>query len=274
MFYGQPCSDNSGRWARNANEIAFAEPGAYGRLILDGDGNLDAIVEAKEASPDQLAVRTCNSGVMAASSKKMFELLRNVTNDNAKGEFYLTDIVHIARAAGGTTKAVICQEDDVLGVNSKVELAQAETIFQNKRRGELLASGVTMIDPNTVWLSFDTEIAPDVEIEPNVVFAPGVSVASGARWKKARKSETSLKSKRHAWAKAQRRTTYLIWVTGISVLAQISELGRSSAIMTAFSNIKRGSGQGLLSAPTALLLRRLKLAMVLISDREVLSQRM
>jgi len=107
-----------------------AEPGAYGRLILDGDGNLDAIVEAKEASPDQLAVRTCNSGVMAASSKKMFELLRNVTNDNAKGEFYLTDIVHIARAAGGTTKAVICQEDDVLGVNSKVELAQAETIFQ------------------------------------------------------------------------------------------------------------------------------------------------
>ena len=157
-----------------------AEPGAYGRLIVDSEGNLDAIVEAKEASPEQLAVRTCNSGVMAASAEKMFELLGKVTNDNAKGEYYLTDIVHLARETGGSAKAVFCEEDDVLGVNSKVELAQAEAVFQAKRRGELLSEGVTMIDPSTVWLSFDTEIAADVEIEPNVVFAPGVKVERGA----------------------------------------------------------------------------------------------
>lgn len=158
-----------------------ADPGAYGRLMIDPDGNLEAIVEAKEASPDQLAVRTCNSGVMAASASNMFSLLGQVTNDNAKGEYYLTDIVHLAKQAGGKARAVFCEEDDVLGVNSKIELAAAEGVFQNKRRKELLASGVTMIDPATVWLSFDTEISPDVEIEPNVVIAPGVRIESGAR---------------------------------------------------------------------------------------------
>ena len=158
-----------------------ADPGGYGRLIVDAGGNLDAIVEAKEATAEQLAVRTCNSGVMAASAGKMFGLLSKVTNDNAKGEYYLTDIVHLAREGGGSAKAVFCEEDDVLGVNSKVELAQAEAVFQKKRRRELLSGGVTMTDPSTVWLSYDTEIAPDVEIEPNVVFAPGVIVESGAR---------------------------------------------------------------------------------------------
>lgn len=158
-----------------------AEPGAYGRLIVDSSGNLDAIVEAKEATPEQLQVCTCNSGVMAASAKKMSELLAKVTNDNAKGEYYLTDIVHLAREAGGSAKAVFCDEDDVLGVNSKVELAEAEEVFQEKRRLEFLSQGVTMIDPSTVWLSFDTEIEPDVEIEPNVVFASGVKVERGAR---------------------------------------------------------------------------------------------
>ena len=157
------------------------DPGAYGRLMVDDDGNLDAIVEAKEASPDQLAVRTCNSGVMAASAAKMFELLSRVTNDNAKGEYYLTDIVHLARGGGGAAKAVFCDEEDVLGVNSKIELAKAEDVFQNQRRRDFLSAGVTMIDPSTVWLSFDTEIEADVEIEPNVVFAPGVKVERGAR---------------------------------------------------------------------------------------------
>ena len=111
----------------------------------------------------------------------MFELLGKVTNDNAKGEYYLTDIVHLARASGGAAKAVFCQENDVLGVNSKIELAKAEDVFQGKRRGELLTSGVTMTDPSTVWVSYDTDIAPDVEIEPNVVIAPGVKIDKGAR---------------------------------------------------------------------------------------------
>jgi len=157
-----------------------ADPGAYGRLILDAKGDLEAIVEAKEASPEQLAVRTCNSGVLACRADRLFRLLGEVTNDNAKGEYYLTDVPGLSRAEGGTAKAVFCREDDVMGVNSRVELAVAESAYQARRRQELLASGVTMTAPDTVWLSHDTLIEPDVIIEPNVVFGPGVSVASGS----------------------------------------------------------------------------------------------
>lgn len=160
-----------------------AQPGAYGRLIVNENGDLDAIVEAKEASPEELAVTFCNSGVMAASAVKMFTLLDRVTNDNAKGEYYLTDIVGLAREDGGVCRAVSCAEDDVLGVNSRVELAQAEHAFQLRRRAELLVSGVTMTAPETVFFAHDTLIEPDVIIEPNVVFGPGVHVRSGARIK-------------------------------------------------------------------------------------------
>ncbi|MDG1825579.1 MAG: bifunctional UDP-N-acetylglucosamine diphosphorylase/glucosamine-1-phosphate N-acetyltransferase GlmU [Henriciella sp.] len=155
-------------------------PGAYGRLIKNGAGDLDAIVEAKEASPEQLAVTLCNSGVMAARASKMFDLLASVTNENAKGEYYLTDVVGLAREAGSICRAVRCAEDDVLGVNSRVELAQAEASFQTKRRAELLVSGVTMTAPETVFVSYDTIIENDVIVEPNVVFGPGVMVHSGA----------------------------------------------------------------------------------------------
>lgn len=157
------------------------DPGAYGRLIVNQSGDLDAIVEAKEASPEELAVSFCNSGVMAAQSSAMFELLDQVTNDNAKEEYYLTDIVEISRTAGGTCRAVSCDEADVLGVNSRVELAEAEASFQTKIRERLLASGVTMTAPETVFFSYDTEIENDVTLEPNVVFGPGVTVRSGAK---------------------------------------------------------------------------------------------
>ena len=156
-----------------------ADPGAYGRLITDADGNLDKIVEAKEATIDQLAVRFCNSGVMAAPAPVMFDLLAKVTNDNAKQEYYLTDVVGLARASGQNCRAVACAEDDVLGVNSRVELAQAEHAFQTKKRAEFLAAGVTMTAPETVFFSFDTQIENDVVLEPGVVFATGVSVKSG-----------------------------------------------------------------------------------------------
>jgi len=158
-----------------------AEPGSYGRLITDAAGNLDAIVEAKDATDEQRAVSFCNSGVMAAASKDMFQLLGQVTNENAKKEYYLTDIVGLARSAGGTCRAVTCDEEDVLGVNSRVELAEAESVFQAKRRQELLAAGVTMIAPDTVFLTHDTVIEIDVTLEPHVVFGPNVIVKSGAK---------------------------------------------------------------------------------------------
>ncbi len=158
-----------------------AEPGAYGRLITAENGDLDAIVEAKEATPEQLDVAFCNSGVMAAQAATMFDLLSKVTNENAKGEYYLTDIVALAREAGQTCRAVRCEEADVLGVNSRVELAQAEDAFQAKARRAFLIAGVTMAAPETVFFSYDTEIENDVILEPGVFFAPGVSVKTGAR---------------------------------------------------------------------------------------------
>lgn len=157
------------------------EPGAYGRLIKNANGNLEGIVEAKEASPEQLAINLCNSGVMAGACDLVFDLLSKVTNDNAKGEYYLTDIVGLAHAAGSLCRAVTCDEDDVLGVNSRVELAAAEAIFQAKTRNAFMKAGVTLTAPETVFFSYDTEIGADVTVEPNVVFATGVQVQSKAR---------------------------------------------------------------------------------------------
>ncbi|MEM8615603.1 MAG: bifunctional UDP-N-acetylglucosamine diphosphorylase/glucosamine-1-phosphate N-acetyltransferase GlmU [Pseudomonadota bacterium] len=158
-----------------------ADPGAYGRLVLNASGDLDAIVEAKEATPEQLAITLCNSGVIAGRAPRIMGLLAQVTNDNAKGEYYLTDTVALARAGGGICRVVTCQEADVLGVNSRVELAESEASFQTRRRAELLVAGVTMSAPETVFFSYDTEIERDVVIEPHVVFGPGVHVRSGAR---------------------------------------------------------------------------------------------
>jgi bifunctional UDP-N-acetylglucosamine pyrophosphorylase/glucosamine-1-phosphate N-acetyltransferase len=160
-----------------------AVPGAYGRLIKTSDGNLDAIVEAKEASPEQLAVTLCNSGVMAGRHSDMFRLLDNVTNDNAKGEYYLTDLVGLARGEGGVCKVVECAEADLIGCDSRADLAEAEAIFQARRRSEALENGVTLVAPDTVYFSFDTALEPDVFIEPNVVFGTGVTVAGGTRIK-------------------------------------------------------------------------------------------
>ena len=158
-----------------------AEPGAYGRLITSGHGELEAIVEAREATPDQLEVTLCNSGVMAGPAGTMFRLLQKVTNDNAKGEYYLTDLVGLARAEGARCQAVRCDEADLIGCDSKPDLAEAEAIFQARRRREALESGVTLVAPETVFFAYDTVIEPDVVIEPNVVFGPGVVVKSGAK---------------------------------------------------------------------------------------------
>jgi bifunctional UDP-N-acetylglucosamine pyrophosphorylase/glucosamine-1-phosphate N-acetyltransferase len=157
-----------------------ADPTGYGRLILDDEGRVARIVEERDASPQERAVRLCNSGVFLADSQVLLSLLAMVGNDNAKGEYYLTDIVGLGRSAGFFTRHVDCPETEVLGVNSRVELAAAERIFQGRARHEAMLSGVTLVDPDTVYFCHDTKIDPDVIIEPHVVFGPGVKIASGA----------------------------------------------------------------------------------------------
>jgi len=158
-----------------------ADPGAYGRLITGQDGDLEAIIEASEASPAQLSVKFCNSGVLAAPASFLFSLLARIRNDNAKGEYYLTDIVALAREAQARCAAVRCSETDVLGVNSRFELAAAEAAFQARIRRHFLLQGVTMTAPDTVFFSHDTEIEADVHLEPHIVFGPGVKIARGSR---------------------------------------------------------------------------------------------
>lgn len=157
-----------------------ADPGRYGRLVTDGDA-LQEIVEFKDATEVQRAITLCNSGVVAAKSEILFDLLSAVSNDNAAGEYYLTDIVGIARARGLSATVVRCDESETLGVNSRAELATAETLLQQRKRQDLLEDGVAMQAPETVYLAWDTVIGRDTEIEPNVVFGPDVTVESGAR---------------------------------------------------------------------------------------------
>ncbi|MBC6403510.1 MAG: bifunctional UDP-N-acetylglucosamine diphosphorylase/glucosamine-1-phosphate N-acetyltransferase GlmU [Hyphomonadaceae bacterium] len=154
------------------------EPGAYGRLVTDNE-DLSAIVEAKEATPEQLAITLCNSGVLSCNSQSLFSALSRVTNNNAKGEYYLTDIVGILRGDGKTARVVRSPESEVLGVNSRHDLAKAEAAFQDRKRMECLDRGVTLRDPDSVIFAYDTDIARDVEIGANVVFGPGVSIATG-----------------------------------------------------------------------------------------------
>jgi bifunctional UDP-N-acetylglucosamine pyrophosphorylase/glucosamine-1-phosphate N-acetyltransferase len=155
------------------------DPGAYGRLVME-NGQLARIVEAKEASPAELAVGFCNSGIMLADAKVLWAALAQVRNDNAKGEYYLTDIVALARAAGHTCTAVAGETDELMGVNSRAELAVAEGILQRKMRAAAMENGVTLRDPETVYFSADTKLGMDVEIGPFTVFGPGVTVADGA----------------------------------------------------------------------------------------------
>lgn len=155
------------------------EPGFYGRLVTE-DGELTAIVEARDASNEILDIRLCNSGVMAASSKDMFSALGRVGNKNVKGEYYLTDVVEILRGDGKAARAITADAGEVLGVNSRLDLAEAEISFQMGMREAMLAKGVTLRDPDTTYFCWDTSISADAEIGANVVFGPGVSIARHA----------------------------------------------------------------------------------------------
>ena len=152
----------------------------YGRIVQN-NGIVERIVEDKDASEAERAITLCNSGVLCADARSLFQLLAQVRNDNVKGEYYLTDVVALGRAAGAATHVLVGEEDDALGVNSRAELAVAEAAFQRRVRRAAMESGVTLIDPASVYFSYDTEIEPDVVVEPNVFFGPGVKVRRGAR---------------------------------------------------------------------------------------------
>ncbi len=156
------------------------QPGAYGRLIEDESGALKRIVEAKDASPEELKVRLVNSGVLAAPAPLLFDLLSNVTNENANGEYYLTDVVGLAVDRGLRAVAVRGDADEVMGVNSRADLALAGAAFQERRRSDAMRDGATLVAPETVYFSYDTKLGRDVLIEPNVVFGPGAIVEDRA----------------------------------------------------------------------------------------------
>ena len=152
------------------------DPTGYGRLLVDDLGALTAIREQKDASPEELAVKFCNSGVMGFRSAHMLSMLEEVGNENANGEYYLTDVIEIARKRGLKAVATHCSEQDVLGVNDRVQLAEAERIFQVRKREDAQRNGATLVAPETVYFSADTVIGKDVIIEPFVVFGPNVTI--------------------------------------------------------------------------------------------------
>ncbi|MEL6437375.1 MAG: NTP transferase domain-containing protein, partial [Pseudomonadota bacterium] len=157
-----------------------ADPTGYGRL-LEADGQLIAIREHKDATEDERKVTFCNGGLMAFNGSMIGKLIDRIGNDNAKGEFYMTDAVEVARSLGLTVTAIEAPEEHVLGVNTRVELAQAESLWQERQRRTMMLAGVSMQAPETVFLHHDTHLAPGVVLEPQVFFGPDVSVGAGTR---------------------------------------------------------------------------------------------
>jgi bifunctional UDP-N-acetylglucosamine pyrophosphorylase / glucosamine-1-phosphate N-acetyltransferase len=156
-------------------------PHHYGRVICWDNGQITKMVEFKDATPEEQDWTICNSGLMAVKSADLFALLARVTNDNAQKEYYLTDIVNIAISDGRTCARVLTDEFDVQGINSRAELANAESDWQASRRVQAMDDGATLIAPDTVWFAYDTVIGRDVVIEPNVFFGPGVTIADNVK---------------------------------------------------------------------------------------------
>jgi bifunctional UDP-N-acetylglucosamine pyrophosphorylase/glucosamine-1-phosphate N-acetyltransferase len=157
-----------------------ADPAKYGRIILGQGDRIAKMVEFRDASEEERAVRLCNSGMMAVRASDLFRWLGKVGNDNAASEYYLPDVVNIAAAEG--REAVVIEGDpyETAGVNSRAELAHLELEWQRRRREQILHEGATLIDPESVWFAYDTKLGRDVTVEPHVVFGPGVEIADGA----------------------------------------------------------------------------------------------
>lgn len=158
--------------------LAFkpGDPAQYGRFVLDKKGQVLRIVEHADASPAERSIDVCNAGVLLGNGPVLFSLIERLGTDNAKGEYYLTDLFALATAAGHRTGVGEADPAEVLGINSRAELAGAEAILQNRLRVAAMAAGVTLVDPATVWLSADTRLGRDVIVQPNVFFGPGVVV--------------------------------------------------------------------------------------------------
>ena len=159
------------------------DPGAYGRLVMGGDGALERIVEAADATAEELAIGLVNGGIMALAGRHVAELVKALDRNNAKSEFYLTDIVPAARARGHHCHTVELPAEDLVGINTRADLAAAEALMQHRLRRRAMLAGATLIAPETVFLSADTRLGRDVVVEPNVVFGAGVAVGDGARVK-------------------------------------------------------------------------------------------
>ncbi len=160
-----------------------SDPLAYGRIIADASGSVSKMVEFKDASDEERAVNLCNSGLIVAHSADMWTLLDAVDNDNAQAEYYLPDVATGAIARGDKVVVIECEADEVAGINSRAELAEAEQRWQAVRRADAMAEGATLKAPDTVFFSHDTTIGRDVTVEPHVVFGPGVRVADGVHIK-------------------------------------------------------------------------------------------
>jgi bifunctional UDP-N-acetylglucosamine pyrophosphorylase/glucosamine-1-phosphate N-acetyltransferase len=158
-----------------------ADPGPFGRLVLGTDGNVERIVEARDAGPEERVIALCNGSLMAIAGAHLFDLADRIGDNNAKREFYLTDIVAIARGRGLATTVAELPADEVAGVNTRGDLAAAEAVMQDRLRRRAMEEGATLVAPETVFLCSDTRLGRDVIVEPNVVFGPGVAVADGAR---------------------------------------------------------------------------------------------
>ncbi len=161
--------------------LAFrpADPGHYGRFLLEEDGRVRRIVEAADAGPAEKAVDLCNAGPLLADARQLGALLARCGRDNAKGEIYLTDVYALAHEAGLEARVLEADAEEVQGVNSRADLAVAEALLQTRLRGQAMAAGATLIDPSTVWFSADTVLGRDVTIEPCVFLGPGVVLGDG-----------------------------------------------------------------------------------------------
>lgn len=183
LVRGQTLSDMIGACRPDTPIVVLgfeaSDPTPYGRLVLNADGSLARIVERKDASVEELTITLCNGGAMAVRAEHLFRLLSRVTNENASGEYYLPDVVKLGRAEGLGCTVIRAPEEDIQGVNSRAELAAVEAVLQRRLRKRAMDAGVTLADPETVYLSADTIFGQDITIGQNVVIGSGVEIANG-----------------------------------------------------------------------------------------------